>query len=76
MKYSKCDFCSYESQGKCLYPSYFRNPHNLGTQGNADPCAAAIDRMMQIMKYEIQNNKHQVEINKNINYKNKDRGKY
>ena len=69
MKYSKCDFCQYESRGKCLYPEYFRNPHNLCVEeSDLNPCEEAIDRMMEIMKCEIaNNNKRKVEITKNIN---------
>ena len=47
MKYSKCDFCQYESRGKCLYPEYFRNPRNLrAEESDLNPCEEAIDRMM------------------------------
>lgn len=69
MKYSKCDFCQYESNGKCLYPEYFRNPHNLCVkESDLNPCKEAIDRMMEIMKCEItNNNKRKVEVTKNIN---------
>ena len=69
MKYSKCDFCQYESNGKCLYPEYFRNPHNLCVkESDLNPCKEAIDRMMEIMKCEIaNNNKRRVEVTKNIN---------
>lgn len=69
MKYSKCDFCQYESRGKCLYPEYFRNPHNLCVkESDLNPCEEAIDRMMEIMKCEIaNNNKRKVEVTKNIN---------
>lgn len=73
MKYSKCDFCSYNDHGKCLFPSYFRNPHNPGAENEKSPCDTAIGRMMQIMMCEMQNNKRQVEVNKNIRYNNKSR---
>lgn len=72
MKYSKCDFCSYEDHGKCLFPAYFRNPHNYGAKDEPDPCKKAIHLMMQIMMCEIQNNnKKQFKIDKNIHYSKK-----
>ena len=69
MKYSKCDFCQYESRGKCLYPEYFRNPHNICVkEEDLNPCKEAIGNMMEIMKCEIaNNNKRKVEVTKNIN---------
>lgn len=69
MKYSKCDFCQYESRGKCLYPEYFRNPHNICVkEEDLNPCKEAISNMMEIMKCEIaNNNKRKVEVTKNIN---------
>lgn len=67
MKYSKCDFCRYESRGKCLYPEYFRNPHNLRVEeSDLNPCEEAIDRMMEIMKCEIANRGKRVRIDKTI----------
>ena len=67
MKYSKCDFCQYESRGKCLYPEYFRNPHNLCVkESDLNPCEEAIDRMMEIMKCEIAHRGKRVRIDKNI----------
>ena len=67
MKYSKCDFCQYESRGKCLYPEYFRNPHNLrAEESDLNPCEEAIDRMMEIMKCEIANRGKRVRIDKHL----------
>ena len=69
MKYSKCDFCQYESNGKCLYPEYFRNPHNLCVKPEeSNPCEPAINRMMEIMKCEIANRGKRVRIDKNISH--------
>ena len=66
MKYSKCDFCQYESNGKCLYPEYFRNPHNLCVEeSDLNPCEEAIDRMM-----EITNRGKRVRIDKNVSHSN------
>lgn len=46
MKYSKCDFCQYESRGKCIYPEYFRNQHNLCVkESDLNPCEEADDYM-------------------------------
>ena len=71
MKYSKCDFCQYESNGKCLYPEYFCNPHNLCVEeSDLNPCKEAIDRMMEIMKCEIANRGKRVRIDKNISHSN------
>lgn len=70
MKYSKCDFCTYESHGKCLYPEYFRNPHNLCVnKDDLDPCAPAIQRMMEIMKCEIEHSGRNVQVNKTVNHR-------
>lgn len=76
MKYSKCDFCQYESNGKCLYPEYFRNPHNLCVkEGDLNPCREAIGNMMEIMKCEIANRGRQIEINKNVSHDSRDNNK-
>ena len=67
MTYSQYDLCQYESRGKCLYPEYFRNPHNLCVkESDLNPCEEAIDRMMEIMKCEIANRGKRVRIDKNI----------
>ena len=72
MKYSKCDFCQYESRGKCLYPEYFRNPHNLCVEkSDLNPCKEAIGSMMEIMKCEIAHRGKQVRIDKNISHGDK-----
>lgn len=69
MKYSKCDFCQYESRGKCLYPEYFRNPRNFRAGESAlNPCEEAIGKMMEIMKCEIANRGKRVRIDKNISH--------
>ena len=74
MKYSKCDFCQYESRGKCLYPEYFRNPHNLCVkESDLNPCEEAIGRMMEIMKCEIANRGKRVRIDKNVSHSNNDK---
>ena len=76
MKYSKCDFCQYESSGKCLYPEYFRNPHNLCVEeSDLNPCKEAIGRMMEIMKCEIANRGKRVRIDKNVSHNNNKNGK-
>ena len=76
MKYSKCDFCQYESRGKCLYPEYFRNPHNLRVEeSDLNPCEEAIDRMMEIMKCEIANRGKLVRIDKNVSHDNNNNNK-
>ena len=76
MKYSKCDFCQYESRGKCLYPEYFRNPHNLCVkESDLNPCEEAIDRMMEIMKCEIANRGKLVRIDKNVSHDSHDNNK-
>lgn len=48
-------------------------PHNPGAENEKSPRDTAIGRMMQIMMCEMQNNKRQVEVNKNIRYNNKSR---